>query len=129
MKLNTLTKLMKWFSISLACAATSLVGVPLDVSYNGSLADETGAPIDGEVFMKLVIATMDGSAVYWNNGEGSDATTVDPAPVSVVVSQGTFSTVLAGIEPEVLDNEGLYLHVWISDAVDGTFESLGAEPL
>lgn len=129
MKLNTLTKLMKWFSISLACAATSLVGVPLDVSYNGSMADETGAPIDGEVFLKLVIATEDGSAVYWNNEEGSDATTVDPAPVSVVVTQGVFSTVLEGIESDVLANDGLYLHVWASDAVDGTFEALGAEPL
>ena len=58
MKLNTLTKLMKWFSaISLACAATSLVGVPVDIDYNGSLADETG----GEAFFS-----------------GSDFVTFDP---------------------------------------------------
>jgi len=129
MKLNTLTKLMKWFSISLACAATSLVGVPLDVSYNGSLADETGSPLDGEYFFKFVIADMDGTTVVWNNEEGSAATTVDPAPVSVVVTQGVFSTVLAGIESDALATDGLYLHVWVSDAVDGTFEALGAEAL
>jgi hypothetical protein len=121
---------MKWFSaISLACAATSLVGVPLDVSYNGSLADETGSVLDGEYFMKFAIADMDGTTFYWNNEDGNAAVGVPAGAVSVDVSQGVFSTVLEAVDSTVLANPDLYLWVFVSDTVDGTYESLGAAPL
>jgi len=132
MKLNTLTKLMKWFSAtSLACAATSLVGgVPLNIDYNGSLADDMGVLLDGDYYFKFAIAPespADASEIYWSNAPwGTD---MPDAAVTVPVTQGTFSTVLEDVDSDVLANDDLFLHVWVSDAEDGTYESLGANPI
>jgi hypothetical protein len=133
MKLNTLTKLMKWFSaISLACAATSLVGVPYNIDYNGSLADDMGVLLDGDYYIKFAIAPevpADASEVYWSNAPWDAGAGMPDAAVEVPVNQGVFSTVLEGVDSTVLSNPDLTLHVWVSDAADGTFEYLGATPI
>jgi hypothetical protein len=108
-----------------------LVGVPEDITYNGSLADESGLLLDGTYYMKLVIA--DSAATdpgYWNNEEGNAPTVLIPAtPIEVDVVQGIFSVVLEGVDSSVLANPDANLWVFVSDAVDGTFEALGADPL
>jgi len=133
MKLNTLTKLMKWFSaISLACAATSLVGVPVDIDYNGSLADDSGSLLDGDYFFKFAIAPeapADASEIYWSNAPWDAGTSMPDAALTVTVTAGTFSVLLEDVDSTVLGNPDLTLHVWISDAADGTFEYLGANPI
>lgn len=125
MKLNTLTKLMKWFAVSLACAATSLVGVPVDIDYNGSLADPSGSLLDGTYYMKFAIATDDAATFYWNNEDGNAATGLPEAAVEVAVTQGLFSVVLEGVDSSVLADDAAVLWVFVSDAADGTYESLG----
>jgi hypothetical protein len=133
MKLNTLTKLMKWFSaISLACAATSLVGVPYNIDYNGSLADDMGVLLDGDYYIKFAIAPespADASEIYWSSAPWDDVLGEPDAALEVPVTQGVFSTVLEGVDSTVLGNPDLTLHVWISDVVDGTYEYLGATPI
>lgn len=133
MKLNTLTKLMKWFSaISLACAATSLVGVPVDIDYNGSLADDSGSLLDGDYFFKFAIAPeapADASEIYWSSAPWDAGAGMPDAALTVAVSAGTFSVLLEDVDSSVLGNPDLTLHVWISDAADGTFEYLGANPI
>jgi hypothetical protein len=133
MKLNTLTKLMKWFSaISLACAATSLVGVPYNIDYNGSLADDMGVLLDGDYYLKFAIAPespADASEIYWSSAPWDDVLGEPDAALEVPVTQGVFSTVLEGVDSTVLGNSDLTLHVWVSDAADGTFEYLGANPI
>jgi hypothetical protein len=51
------------------------------------------------------------------------------AALTVAVSAGTFSVLLEDVDSAVLGNPDLTLHVWISDAADGTFEYLGANPI
>jgi len=133
MKLNTLTKLVKWFSaISLAGAASSLVGVPMDINYSGSLADDTGALLDGDYEFKFAIAPevpADETEIYWSNAPWDAVAGMPDASLTVSVSLGVFTTVLEGVDTTALNNPDLTLHIWLSDAPDGTFEYLGAQPI
>ena len=133
MKLNTLTKWMKWFStISLACAATSLVGVPVNIDYNGSLADDNGILLDGDYFFKFAIAPevpADATEIYWSNAPWDAGAGMPDSALEVSVSQGVFSVVLEAVDATVLGNADLTLHVWLSDEVAGTYEYLGANPI
>ena len=99
---------MRIFPFMILLASTSALAVPLQLTHQGTLHDSTGAPLDGDVTLRVSLHTDESAGdERWFEEE------------TVTVSEGFFTTVLGDttvLDATALEGDALFVEL----AVDGT---------